>query len=117
MSKTNYWIADVEGVHALVEGADQRDEWTKVRGWHEAGEPGPADQVHVVNETPGVGPGRLPYGALGAGLSGYGWRPGPPPAPFDATRDPALADQPASVVDEPVKPKITAASGAAEKKE
>jgi hypothetical protein len=114
--KQSYWIADVEGNHALVEGADARDEWTKIRGWSEVGEPGPNDQVHVVNEHPEVGPGRLPYAALAAGLDGYGWRPGPPPPPFDATKDPALTDVAVPVV-EPVKPKTPAAAGAAEKKE
>jgi hypothetical protein len=103
--KQSYWIADVEGNHALVEGADARDEWTKIRGWSEVGEPGPNDQVHVVNEHPEVGPGRLPYAALAAGLDGYGWRPGP-----------ALTDVAVPVV-EPVKPKTPAAAGAAEKKE
>ena len=116
MPKNSYWIADVEGVYALVEGADQRDEWTKVRGWHEAAEPGPTDQVHVVNENPEILPGRLPYGALGAGLDGYGWRPGPPPAPYDATKDPALTDVVVPVA-EPVKTKTTAATGAANTKE
>jgi hypothetical protein len=98
--KSNYWIADTEGVYALVEGADQRDEWTKVRGWSEAAEPGPTDQVHVVNENPEILPGRLPYAAVEL-HSGLGWKAGPPPAPYDATKDPVLVDQP---VAEPAKP-------------
>jgi hypothetical protein len=114
MAKNSYWIADTEGVYAQVEGADQRDEWTKVRGWSEVAEPGPTDQVHVVNENPEILPGRLPYAAVEL-HAGLGWKPGPPPAPYDATKDPVLVDQ---AVVEPVKPKQTpAASGAADKKE
>lgn len=101
MAKNSYWIADTEGVYALVEGADERDAWTKVRGWSEVDEPGPTDQVHVVNENPEIQPGRLPYAAVEL-HAGLGWRPGPPPAPYDATKDPVLVDQ---AVVEPVKPK------------
>lgn len=105
MPKNSYWIRDLDGVHALVEGAEARDEWTKVHGWSEATEPGPTDQVHVVNENAEIQPGRLPYSALGSGLDGYGWRPGPPSAPYDATKDPALTDVAAAPsAPEPVKP-------------
>ena len=113
----SYWIANPEGEYALVEGAASRDEWTKVHGWHEATEPRPTDQVHVVNENPEVGPGRLPYAALAAGLTGLGWQAGPPPAVVDVTKDPALVDQAAAPVGGPVKPQAPVASGAAEKKE
>jgi hypothetical protein len=34
-----YWIADAEGVKAVVEGVDARDYWVKVRGWAETTEP------------------------------------------------------------------------------
>lgn len=91
-NKTMYWIADPEGVYAQVEGADQRDEWTKVRGWTVADEPGPTDQVHVVNENPEIGPGRLPYAAVEL-HAGLGWSAGPPPEPVDLTK-PAEAGQP-----------------------
>jgi hypothetical protein len=107
VSKNSYWIADAEGVYAQVEGADQRDEWTKVRGWRETGEPGPTDQVHVVNENPEIGPGRMPYAAVPL-HAGYGWRFGPPPAPVDTTKDPALSDQAPAPAAEPVKPKTEA---------
>lgn len=118
MTKNNYWIIDHEGVYALVEGAEQRDEWTKVRGWTTAAEPGPTDQVHVVNDNPEIAQGHpLPYAAL-PGWAPLGFRPGPPPAPVDTTKDPALVDQalvaPAA---EPVKPKTQAAAGATDKKE
>ena len=99
MSKQSYWIRDVEGVYALVEGAEQRDWWTQVRGWSDAEEPGGTDQVHVVNENPEIGPGRLPYGAVEE-WGGLGWRPGPPPGgnenapgaePAKPTKAPAAA--------------------------
>lgn len=107
--KTHYWICDIAGTYALVEGAEQRDEWVKVRGWAETVEPGPTDQVHVVNDEPTVGGGRLPYAALEAGMDGLGWKPGPPPEPVDVTRDPAFVDQPpVAVTAESVKPKTTA---------
>lgn len=108
-SKTSYWIRDVEGNYAQVEGAADRDTFTKVRGWSEADEPGPTDQVHVVNENPQIGPGRLPYGAL-AGWAGQGWRPGPPPAPVDLTR-PAPAEQATSTPATGPAPAKTATSG------
>lgn len=119
MSKSTYWIADTEGVKALVEGAEARDEWTKVHGWSVVDEPGPTDQVHVVHADPAVGPGRLPYGALAAGMDGLGWSAGPPSAPYDLTKDPVLVDQAsAAPAAEPVKPKQTqAATGAASTKE
>ncbi len=113
----SYWIANPEGEYALVEGVADRDTWTKVHGWREAAEPGPTDQVHVVNEHPEVGPGRLPYGSLAAGLTGLGWKAGPPPAPYDATKDPVLVDQAPAPVAEPVKPKTPAAAGADKTKE
>lgn len=104
MNKQSYWIRDVEGVHALVEGADQRDQWVKVHGWSDADEPSATDQVHVINENPEIGPGRLPYGAV-EGWGGLGWKPGPPPGVESA---PAV---------EPVKPQTTAAAGGASSKE
>lgn len=107
MAKSTYWISDSEGVYAAVEGADERNVWTKVHGWHEAAEPGPTDQVHVINEDPGILPGRLPYAAVEL-HAGLGWKAGPPPPVVDVTKDPVLVDQP-----EPVKPK--AATVAADK--
>lgn len=92
MTKNSYWIRDVEGVYAQVDGAAERDQWTKVHGWAVSDEPGPTDQVHVVNEHPEIGPGRLPYGAV-EDWGGLGWKPGPPPEPVDASRNPALVDQ------------------------
>lgn len=88
--KQKYWIRDIEGVFAQVE-AEARDMWTRVRGWTEADEPGPADQVHVVHEHPEVGPGRLPYAAV-EHWAGLGWSAGPPPEPVDTTGTPAVVE-------------------------
>lgn len=101
--KQKYWVRDVGGVYAQVEGADQRDEWTRVRGWTEA-EPGPTDQVHVVNSNPGITPGRLPYAAV-EHWAGLGWEFGPP--------EPVAAE---AVVDvEPVKTSKSAPAGVEQK--
>lgn len=110
MSKNTYWLHDAEGVYAQVEGADQRDLATRVYGWAEVDEP-PADaQVHVVNEHPEIGPGRLPYGALESGAwAGRGWKPGPPP------ELPAPTEQAASST-EPAKPTKAAADSKADAK-
>jgi hypothetical protein len=96
-TENSYWIRDTEGVYALVDGVDIRDEWTKVRGWELAPVPSATDQVHVVNDNPEIGPGRLPYGAL-EGWAGRGFRAGPPAELSGLTHDPA----PAPAVAEPV---------------
>lgn len=107
--KNTYWIRDTEGAFAQVVGAEAHDLWTRVRGWFESGEPGPNDQVHVINEHPEVGPGRLPYGAV-EGHAGRGWKVGPPPEVAGATESPAPAEEPA-------KPTKAAAPAAGEQKE
>lgn len=108
-----YWIRDVDGTYARVEGADQRDQWTKVHGWSEADEPGRTDQVHVINENPDIAQGHpLPYGAL-EGWAGLGFTAGPPPQPSGATKPGPPTEQPA----EPAKPTKAAATTAAETKE
>jgi hypothetical protein len=112
--KQKYWIHDVEGVYALVEGADQRDEWTKVRGWTEADEPGPFDQVHVVNENPEIFPGRLPFGAV-EHWAGMGWSAGPP-VPANETLNSAPVEQAAPVA-EPAKTTKSPAAAGGEQKE
>lgn len=108
MAKNSYWISDPEGSYALVEGADRRDWFTKVQGWTEADEPGATDQVHVVNENPEIGPGKLPYASLPF-HAGRGWFAGPPPGEVPAN---ALTAEPAA----PEKTKSQAAAGG-EKKE
>lgn len=106
-----HWIKDVEGVYAQVDGAEACDWWTKVRGWVEADEPGPTDQVCVVNAHPEIGPARLPYGVI-ADLAGLGWAAGPPPDPNGEA--PAPVDQPAAG---PVKSTKTPAAAGGEQKE
>jgi hypothetical protein len=111
--KQKYWIHDVEGVYAQVEGAEARDEWTKVRGWTEADEPGPTDQVHVINENPEIAQGHpLPYAAL-EGWVGLGFSAGPPPQPYGTTKPAPPTEQPA----EPTKSTKAAATAAGEQKE
>jgi hypothetical protein len=96
-SKTTYWISNAEGVHAQVEGAEQRDLATRLYGWAEVDEPGPLDQVHAVNEHPEIGPGRLSYGALASDAwAGRGWRPGPPPELATPVDEPAKTTKPAA---------------------
>jgi hypothetical protein len=109
VAEKQYWITDPRGDYALVTGTEQRDVWTKVRGWSESGEPGPADRVHLVHTEVGHG-GPLLYESLAVGFADGQWSPGPPPEPVDVTKDPALRDQPA----EPPKPK-PAPSGGGEK--
>lgn len=108
--KQKHWIKDVEGVFALVEN-EARDWWTRVKGWVEAGEPGPTDQVHVINEHPEVGPARLPYGVV-PDMAGLGWSAGPPADPNGEA--PAPADQSAA---EPAKPTKSPAAAGGEQKE
>lgn len=104
-----YWIADVTGTHALVEGDEQRDIWVHLRGWRVTAEPGPNDQVHIVNGD--LSGGRIPYGALAGEWGDKGWRVGPPPVPADPTRDPVPLVQPAR----PVKTKAAASAASKEK--
>lgn len=112
MTKNKYWLHDATGVYAQVEGADQRDYWTRVQGWSEASEPGPTDQVHVQHDE--AGRGRLPFGAIGGGWDGLGWSVAAPPEPVDMTKDPVLVDQPPALA-EPVKPASAPASSGTSK--
>lgn len=117
--KQNYWISDPSGVYAQVEGADQRDYWTRVQGWTEASEPPPTAQVHVVHE--GAGRGLLAYAAVSEGaFGGLGWSFASPPTPVDLTKDPQLVDQPpatAAPATQQDKPTTASASGGASTKE
>jgi hypothetical protein len=112
--KQKYWIRDAEGVSALVEGAEQRDMWTKVRGWSEADEPGPNDQVWVANEHPDILPGRLPFAAIEL-HAGLGWSAGPPPELEGTTKDPALVGQVAPASDAAKPTKAPAVAGVEQK--
>ncbi len=98
MSKNKYWIVNPNGgAKALVEGAEERDRWTRVHGWDEADEPVSGDMVHVTNADTG-GQTTLPWDTLaeGAYWHGVGFAPSAPPEPVDVTKDPALRDQPAA---------------------
>lgn len=110
MTKQMYWLADVDGVKASVEGADERDRWTKVHGWAVTAEPVAGDLVWLQHEETG---GRQVFAAEAAPQwEGLGWHPCPPPEPADLTKDPQLVDQPAApAVAEPDKPKTRAAAG------
>ncbi len=93
-----HWIRDAEGVCALVDSAAMRDFWTKVNGWTEIDRPEATDQVHVVNEHPEIGPGRLPWGAVEL-WAGLGWSASPPPgaepiADVKPVKAPAVAGEP-----------------------
>ena len=79
--KQKYWLTDLAGTRAFVEGADERARWIP-RGWTDADEPTDADLVWVRCE--GVDePGRLAYGALREVFHAKGWEPSAPPEPID----------------------------------
>jgi hypothetical protein len=104
------WIKSPGGDYALVDDPDQVAVWTRVRNWTVAGEPGPADRVHISH--PQVGHGNpIPFEALTGGWSDMGWAAGPPPEPVDLTRDPAPRDQSAA----PPTPTKAAARGSKDK--
>lgn len=110
--KQKYWITSPAGVFAQVEGTEQRDMWTKVRGWSDAEEPAGNDRLYLVHTAAGFG-GPIPFEALADGWADMGWSPGPPPMPLDITKDPTLVDQ--RLVADPAegvaKPQIKAAAG------
>jgi hypothetical protein len=109
-----YWVTSIDGAKAVVEGADERDRWTRVHGWSETDEPAAGDMVWLEHE---VTHGRQVFSAEAAPQwAGLGWHPTSPPEPRDLTKDPQLVDQqpePAA----PAKPKSTAAAGADKSKE
>jgi hypothetical protein len=77
--KNTYWIADVDGTKALVEGTAERDQWIRVHGWTETGEPEGLEMVWLENEQHG---GRAKFNAQAVPLwEGLGWKPSPPPEP------------------------------------
>ena len=114
--KTKYWIADIDGVKAQADGADDRDIWTRVRGWSETTEPVAGDMVWLEHETTG---GKQKFSAEAAPQwAGLGWLPSSPPAPADFTKDPNFVDQlPVAAPAVEAKPKTQAPAGAADKKE
>lgn len=116
-NKQTYWIASVGGHLAQVEGAEERDAWTKIHGWHEVTEPRPSDRTYIWHD--GIDqPGCVPYESLPDWVA-MDWRPGPPPPPVDVANDPTLRDLPAVAppVAEPAKPKTASAAGGEKTKE
>lgn len=110
MSKSTYWIADPEGIRALVEGADTRDRFVRLHGWTESTEPQRHDFVWLRHEDPGLGATAMTWEAAQLDAwAGRGWTPGAPAEP-GATAEVA-AESPAK--SSPAKP--SASSG--EKKE
>lgn len=107
MSKQTYWIADPNGgAKALVEGVEERDRWTRVRGWDETAEPVSGDMVWAYNANTD-GRTKLPFDTLAEDgyWRGVGFVPSAPAEPVDMTKDPALRDQP------PAEPSPVARSG------
>lgn len=102
-SKNTYWIADAEGVKAKVEGAEARDEWTRVRGWSETTEPVGSEFQWVRNVDHG-GKGVMNHAAALL-HEGLGWVPSGP----DGYDEPA--DEPAPEPKSSPKPAATATSG------
>jgi hypothetical protein len=90
MSKNTYWISDpTDGTKALVEDADQRDQWIQVHGWQEADEPTGQEFVWVANENPDLGPARLNWqAAQDPAWAARGWAPGAPAEPVNTALPP-----------------------------
>lgn len=88
-----FWIADSEGVKAVVEGAEARDHWVRVRGWSETTEPTGYEFQWVRNASHG-GKGVMNHEAavLHEGLD---WFPSGPDG-YDEPSTDSPAEQPAS---------------------
>jgi hypothetical protein len=107
--KQKYWIADSEGVKALVVGADAHNYWTAGRRWTDTTEPAGQDWMWLQHNETG---GRQKFPAEAAPLwEGRGWLPSDPPEPVNlatahwptatpvpATPTPAPADKPKTAV-------------------
>jgi hypothetical protein len=79
--KQKYWIADAEGVKAVVEGVEARNWWTQVQGWVPADEPAADERVWLQHNEHG---GRQVFPAAAApGWVSRGWLPSDPPVPED----------------------------------
>lgn len=83
-----YWIADVEGVKAVVVGAEARDVWTKVHGWSETTEP-VGQEFQWVRHTAHGGKGVMNHAAAVL-HEGLGWVPSGP----DGYEEPAAEPTP-----------------------
>lgn len=100
-SKNQYWVADHDGVKALVTGAAYRDFWVRVQGYTETTEPTGQEFQWVRNENHG-GYGVLNHEAAML-LAGLGWFPSDPPSV------PGMADLPMEPAETPASPPRMAA--------
>jgi hypothetical protein len=84
------WIKNLAGEKAQIDDAD-RELWG-MHGWTVT--VAPADRDFVWMRHPDLGePGNpIAWGAAREYWQKIGWEPGPPPAPVNPTRDPALTD-------------------------
>jgi hypothetical protein len=97
-----YWVADAEGVKALVSGAEAHNLWTAGRGWTDTTEPAGQEFVWLQHNEHG---GRGKFAAQAVPLwEGRGWLPSDPPEPENA----ATAHWPAEGAPVEAKPQTTA---------
>jgi hypothetical protein len=114
-SKKSYWIADTEGVKALVEGADELAQWTRVRGWSETTEPVGLEFQWVRHEVHG-GRGVMAHDAAVL-HEGLGWFPSDPPPPAGLPTDLSPAEAPADAAPSTTATKPAANATSGDKKE
>ena len=86
-TKNEYWIADHDGVKAVVQGVDARDYWTRVQGWTETTEPAGQERQWVRNEDHG-GKGVVNHEAAVL-HRGLGWVPSGPEGYDEPADEPA----------------------------
>lgn len=109
-----YWIADSEGVKALVEDAEAHNLWTAGRGWTDTTEPTGQEWVWLRHDEHG---GRAKFSAEAAPLwEGRGWLPSDPPEPENPAiahwkTESAPAAAPAPQTNASTKPAANATSG------
>jgi hypothetical protein len=109
-----YWIADAEGVKALVSGAEAHNEWTAGRGWTDTTEPVGQEFVWLRHEEHGDA---AKFTAESAPMwMARGWLPTEPPEPVNLatahwTTDAAPAAAPAPQTTASTKPAANATSG------
>jgi hypothetical protein len=113
--KQKYWIRDVEGVFALVEGVEQRDWWTRSTAGPRPASRGRPTRCTCSTSTRTIPPAacRMPYRAGRHGRARLE-HAGPPPGRPRGPRAP-VAQIPAAA--EPVKPTKTPAPAGGEQKE
>lgn len=103
-----YWIVDAAGVKAKVEGAEARDEWTKVRGWSETTEP-VGQEFQWVRNVDHSGKGVMNHAAALL-HEGLGWFPSGPEGYDEPTTD-SQPEKPAASASASPKPAANATSG------